>query len=66
MKLIAQKDFTIDNEFYFANDEVKIKDYKTIVRLNEKGFIKPLTLKELVQIKKELETPKIIKKEEEE
>lgn len=66
MKLIAQKDFTIDNEFYFVNDEVKIKDYKTIVRLNEKGFIKPLTLKELVQIKKELETPKIIKKEEEE
>lgn len=66
MKLIAQKDFTIDNKFYFANDEVKIKDYKTIVRLNEKGFIKPLTLKELVQIKKELETPKIINKEEEE
>lgn len=66
MKLIAQKDFTICEDYYFENDEVKINDFDTIVNLNEKGFIKPLTLKELVQIKKELETPKKIKKEEEE
>lgn len=65
MKLIANKDFTIDNEFYFAGDEVKIKEFDKIVRLNEKGFINPLTLKELVQIKQEMEAPKKIKKEEE-
>ena len=58
MKIIARKDFTLDREFYFAGDEVKIKDFDKIVKLNEKGFINPLTLKELVQIKKELNAPK--------
>ena len=65
MKIIARKDFTLDREFYFAGDEVKIKDFDKIVKLNEKGFINPLTLKELVQIKKELNAPKKYNKEEE-
>lgn len=65
MKIIASIDFTFDGEFYFAGDEVKVKDFDKIVRLNEKGFINPLTLKELVQIKQELQAPKKIKKEEE-
>ena len=65
MKIIASKDFTLDREFYFAGDEVKIKDFDKIVKLNEKGFINPLTLKELVQIKKELNAPKKYNKEEE-
>lgn len=65
MKIIASKDFTLDGEFYFVGDEVKIKDFDKIVKLNEKGFINPLTLKELVQIKKELNAPKKYNKEEE-
>ena len=65
MKIIASKDFTLDREFYFVGDEVKIKDFDRIVKLNEKGFINPLTLKELVQIKKELNAPKKYNKEEE-
>lgn len=65
MKIIASKDFTLDREFYFVGDEVKIKDFDKIVKLNEKGFINPLTLKELVQIKKELNAPKKYNKEEE-
>lgn len=65
MKIIASQDFTLGGEFYFAGDEVKIKDFDKIVKLNEKGFINPLTLKELVQIKQDLEAPKKIKKEEE-
>ena len=51
MKIVASQDFTLGGEFYFAGDEVKIKDFDKIVKLNEKGFINPLTLKELVQIK---------------
>lgn len=65
MKIIASQDFTLGGEFYFTGDEVKIKDFDRIVKLNEKGFINPLTLKDLVQIQKELNAPKKINKEEE-
>lgn len=66
MKLTAKKDFTSNGSYYFANDEIDIKELGTIEvirRLNEKGFIKPLTLKELIEIEKELkqETRKIKK-----
>lgn len=60
MKLIAKKDFSIDSNFYAVGDEVYCKDFNKIVKLNEKGFIKPLSTKELFKIKKELETPKKI------
>lgn len=68
IKIIAKKDFTRNGEYVFVGDEVKTNDINEIVRLNEKGFIEPLTLKDIVQLKKELENPKIdfkIKKEEE-
>ena len=68
IKIIAKKDFTRNGEYVFAGDEIKANDISEIVRLNEKGFIEPLTFKEIVQLKKELENPKTdfkIKKEEE-
>lgn len=68
IKIIAKKDFTRNGEYVFTGDEVKANDINEIVRLNEKGFIEPLTFKEIVQLKKELENPKNdfkIKKEEE-
>lgn len=68
IKIIAKKDFTRNGEYVFAGDEIKANDISEIVRLNEKGFIEPLTFKEIVQLKKELENPKNdfkIKKEEE-
>lgn len=67
MKLIANKNFTHNGNYYFKNDEIELKKikYEDIVRMNENGFIKPLCLKELVQVKKELEQPKFFKKEEE-
>lgn len=64
MKLIAQKDFTLQGKFYLKDKEVKINDFTTIVKLNEQGFIKPLTIQELIEIKEEMNRPKIFKKEE--
>ena len=65
IKIIAKKDFTRNGEPIFAGDEVKVNTVEELVKLNEKGFIEPLTLKDIVQFKKELENPKKIKKEEE-
>lgn len=65
IKIIAKKDFTRKGEYIFAGDELKVNTVEELVKLNEKGFIDPLTLKEIIEFKKELENPKKIKKEEE-
>ena len=68
IKIIAKKDFTRKGEPIFAGDELKVNTVEELVKLNEKGFIEPLTLKDIVQFKKELENPKNdfkIKEEEE-
>ena len=68
MKLIIQRDFVLNGEYYFENDEIepnKIGTIQDISRLNENGFIKPLSLKELLQLEKELKQPNKINKEEE-
>lgn len=68
MKLIANKDFTLNGSYYFENDEIAPEEIGTIqdiARLNENGFIKPLSLKELLQLEKELKQPNKINKEEE-
>lgn len=68
IKIIAKKDFTRNGEPIFVGDDVKVNSVEELVKLNEKGFIDPLTLKDIVQFKKELENPKNdfkIKEEEE-
>ena len=68
MKLIAQRDFVLNGEYYFKNDEIepnKIGTIQDISRLNENGFIKPLSLKELVKLEQELKQNRKINKEEE-
>ena len=55
MKIIAKIDFTANNEQYIKGDEIKGLNYNQIVKLNELGFIEPLTYKELTIIKRELE-----------
>lgn len=68
MKLIAQRDFILNGEYYFENDEIepnKIGTIQDIARLNENGFIKPLSLKELIKLESEMKQPKKINKEEE-
>ena len=68
MKLIVNKDFTLNGSYYFENDEIepnKIGTIQDISRLNENGFIKPLSLKELVKLEQELKQNRKINKEEE-
>lgn len=68
MKLIIQRDFILDGVYYFENDEIepeKIGTIKDIARLNENGFIKPLSLKELIKLESEMKQPKKTNKEEE-
>lgn len=68
MKLTIQRDFILNGEYYFKNDEIepnKIGTIQDIARLNENGFIKPLSLKELVKLEQELKQNKKTNKEEE-
>ena len=68
MKLVVQRDFILNGEYYFENDEIepnKIGTIQDISRLNENGFIKPLSLKELVKLEQELKQNKKTNKEEE-
>lgn len=51
----ASKDFTFNGIYYSVNDEVKINDFADLVKLNEKGYIKPLSAKELQIYKRKLE-----------
>ena len=47
-KVIAKKDFSINGVSYITGDEIKITDVKKITKLNELGYIEPLSYKELV------------------
>lgn len=55
MKIIVKKEFSANGKDYIIGDEIKTKNYDAIVKLNEKGFIEPLSFKDLVLIKRELE-----------
>ena len=57
-KVIAKIDFIADDKQYIVGDEIKDLTYNQIVRLNEKGFIEPLSYKDLVLIKREIENKK--------
>ena len=63
IKIIAAKDFTSNIGDYIAGDEITGLKYNQIVKLNEQGFIKPLTYRDLVLIKRELENEKIKKED---
>ena len=68
MKLIIQRDFVLNGEYYLENDEIApeaIGTIQDIARLNENGFIKPLSLKELIKLESEMEQSKKINEEEE-
>ena len=56
------KDFIANDKAYIVGDVIEKMSYNQIVKLNELGFIEPLTYKDLVEIKRELEKPE--KKEE--
>lgn len=62
-KIIAKVDFTSNIGDFIAGDELNDLTYEQIVKLNEKGYIEPLTYKDLVLIKRELKNPKFKKEE---
>lgn len=55
MKIIAKADFSTNKGNFIKGDEIKGLNYEQIVKLNEKGLIEPLSFKDLVLIKRELE-----------
>ena len=64
MKPIAKMDFSLNGVFYSKGDEVDTKNIDEIVKLNEKGFIEPLTMKQIQEMVKKPER-RILRKEEE-
>lgn len=56
----AIKDFTLNGVDYIQGDNIEVKDIQELVKLNEKGFIEPLSRKDIVLIQRQLN-----KKEEE-
>ena len=64
IKIIAKIDFSANGKNYIAGDEIKINNIKVIRKLNEKGFIEPLTYKDLVILERELTKKKNDSKEE--
>ena len=63
IKIIARQDFIVGNQAFIKGDEVKIKNYDSIIKLNEKGLIGPLSYKDLILIKRELQSSKKDEKE---
>ncbi len=53
-KVIAKKDFILNDKEYVTGDEIEIKDIKVITKLNEKGFVEPLSYKDLVLLEREI------------
>ena len=58
-KVIAKKDFTLNGIVYLEGEAVKVKTFDEVVKLNTLGFIKPLSTKDLVLIKRELENKEV-------
>ena len=48
-----KKDVSLNGDYYFAGQSVNVKEFKNkedIWKLNEKGFIEPITYKEYLEI----------------
>lgn len=47
MKPIAKKDCQVNGIYYEVGEEIKIDNKEQLHKLNEKGFIEPLTPKQI-------------------
>ena len=65
MKPIAKKDCKINDTYYAKGDEIKVDTIEQLTKLNERGFIEPLTPKQIQDYFKKPEIKKIFRKEEE-
>lgn len=58
-KIIARIDFELNGKFYLKGDKIEeVKDINSIRKLNESGFIEPLSYRDLVLIERELNNKK--------
>lgn len=57
MKIIAKINFILNGKKYIAGEEVKVDKIEQVYKLNELGYIKPLTYEELVLIERQLREP---------
>ena len=64
MKPIAKIDVNINGIFYEKGDEVEVKNKEQLIKLNEKGYIEPLSPKEIQNWGKEPVYKKLRKEEE--
>lgn len=53
MRIIAKQNININGTFYNEGDEVKVNNKEQLIKLNEIGFIEPLTMKEIQNFGKE-------------
>lgn len=53
MKPIAKMNLNINGIFYEKGDEVDVRDKEQLIKLNEKGYIEPLSPKEIQNWSKE-------------
>lgn len=59
MKAIKAKiNFSLDGVFYVEGEEIEGLSIEQIARLNEKGFIEPLSYKDLILVEREMKKPK--------
>ncbi len=53
-KIIAKMDFIFEDKNYITGDEIEVRDIVKIRKLNELGYIEPLSYKDLVLIEREI------------
>lgn len=59
MQLKVKQDFSVNGTFYLAGDTIEEKLPLSIVnKLNEKGYIEPLSIKDMMEYDKEFNKPK--------
>lgn len=54
MKIIARINFIFNGDKYIKGEEVKVKNINQVYKLNELGYINPLTYEQLVLIERQL------------
>ena len=54
MKIIARVNFILNETPYLTGEEVKVKNINQVRKLNELGYINPLTYEDLVLIERQL------------
>ena len=47
MKPIAKMDCKINNTYYSKGEEIKVDNIEQLKKLNERGFVEPLSQKEI-------------------